>query len=143
MFHFHSLTTHLLDGAEKFLLMLQKKIFLQRSLICFFSTKRMEFQSVQFLHKVQEYDDVFSYFFQKNSIEYLAGQYSHILLGYPSFLIDSFPILIYLQNLFKISLNLDNPLQNHFKIFKILFKTSTNLILPFLLLYLHLSILSL
>lgn len=41
----------------------------------------MQFQRVYFKNKIFEYNDVYSYLFIKDNISYLAGQYSHILIG--------------------------------------------------------------
>ncbi|MCA9348076.1 FAD-dependent oxidoreductase [Candidatus Saccharibacteria bacterium] len=41
----------------------------------------MKFDSIQYISKRHEYDDVYSYFFDKGNIQYQAGQCTHLLLG--------------------------------------------------------------
>lgn len=40
----------------------------------------MEFKKVKFLSKQNEYDDVYTFFFDKKDVAYEAGQYAHLLI---------------------------------------------------------------
>lgn len=40
----------------------------------------MEFKKIKFLNKQNEYDDVYTFFFDKKDVAYEAGQYAHLLI---------------------------------------------------------------
>lgn len=40
----------------------------------------MEFKKIKFLSKQNEYDDVYTFFFDKKDVAYEAGQYAHLLI---------------------------------------------------------------
>ena len=40
----------------------------------------MEFKKIKFLSKQDEYDDVYTFFFDKKDVAYEAGQYAHLLI---------------------------------------------------------------
>ena len=40
----------------------------------------MEFKKIKFLNKQNEYDDVYTFFFDKKDVVYEAGQYAHLLI---------------------------------------------------------------
>jgi hypothetical protein len=51
------------------------------SLIFTAASYMLGFKQVKLLGKEVEYDDVVTFTFEKDSVSYIAGQYTHILVG--------------------------------------------------------------